>query len=257
VTNQQPTPLEALATSQRRLRDIVAPLDDASIAGAAYPTEWTVAQVLSHLGSGAVITQRRLQGELDAAAMPDDFAPSVWDEWNAKSPRAQVDDALAADAALVAAFEAVSVEDRAAFNFSMGPMSGNFDAFVGLRLNEHALHTWDVEVTFDQAATVPSHLAAFVVDNLTLIAGFTAKATPGELGTVAVATTDPVRRFTIDLTEDGATLTPSSDTTAPDLVLPAEALVRLVYGRLDRDHSPPIVGDPSLVDRLRSTFPGF
>ena len=30
---------------------------------------------------------------------PDDFAPSVWDEWNAKTPRAQADDALAADEA--------------------------------------------------------------------------------------------------------------------------------------------------------------
>ena len=53
VTDHQTTPLEALVTSQRRLRDVVAPLDDQAIAGPAYPKEWTVAQVLSHLGSGA------------------------------------------------------------------------------------------------------------------------------------------------------------------------------------------------------------
>ena len=257
MNDQQLSPLEALATSQRHLRKLVAPLDDAAIVSSAYPTEWTIAQVLSHLGSGAVITQRRLQAELDGTAVPDEFAPAVWDEWNAKSPRAQVNDFATADAALVAAFEAVSVEDRAAFSFAMGPMSGDFDAFVNLRLNEHALHTWDVEVAFDAASAVPSELAAFVVDNLELIAGFTAQPTPGDPIAVSVTTTDPVRRFTIDLTADGATLTPSSDTTTPDVVAPAEALVRLVYGRLDPDHTPPITGDPALVDRLRATFPGF
>jgi hypothetical protein len=43
----------------------------------------------------------------------------------------------------------------------------------------------------------------------------------------------------------------------PVLRLPAEAFVRLVYGRLDPDHTPPAVqADPDLLDKLRSTFPG-
>ena len=42
--------------------------------------------------------------------MPDDFAPKVWDEWNAKSPRAQADDSLAVDHRLLEAHESVPAE---------------------------------------------------------------------------------------------------------------------------------------------------
>jgi hypothetical protein len=38
--------------------------------------------------------------------------------------------------------------------------------------------------------------------------------------------------------------------------LPAEAFCRLVYGRLDPDHTPPFSGDAALLDALRSVFPG-
>jgi hypothetical protein len=41
----------------------------------------------------------------------------------------------------------------------------------------------------------------------------------------------------------------------PDLVLPAEALIRLVYGRLDPEHTPPVGGTADL-DELRRVFPG-
>ena len=53
--------LEALHHSADRLRAFVAGLDDAALSRSAYPTEWTVADVCSHLGSGAVIMERRLQ----------------------------------------------------------------------------------------------------------------------------------------------------------------------------------------------------
>ena len=40
--------------------------------------------------------------------------------------------------------------------------------------------------------------------------------------------------------------------------MPAEALLRLAYGRLDADHTPPeVVADAADLDRLRSLFPGF
>jgi hypothetical protein len=41
----------------------------------------------------------------------------------------------------------------------------------------------------------------------------------------------------------------------PDLEIPAEGLIRLVYGRLDPDHTPPIGGSADL-DALRRVFPG-
>jgi hypothetical protein len=40
------------------------------------------------------------------------------------------------------------------------------------------------------------------------------------------------------------------------LHLPAEALIRLIYGRLDPEHTPPVDGETDL-DALRRVFPGF
>jgi uncharacterized protein (TIGR03083 family) len=257
MTDLPPTQLGALAVSIRRLRGIVEPLDETAIAQPAYPREWTIAQVMSHLGSAAVIMQRRFEAALAGAAVPDEFAPVVWDEWNAKSPRAQVDDALVADAGLAAAFESLGDEERSGFSFSAGPIEVGFEGFVGLRLNEHALHTWDIDVALEHAATIPSSIAAVVVDNLELIGRYTARPTPGDPRLVTVRTTDPQRRFLVDLTAEGATLAPSDDSTGEgDLEMPAEAFVRLLYGRLDSSRTPPILGEPALLDRLRATYPG-
>ena len=49
-------------------------------------------------------------------------------------------------------------------------MEFDFDGFVGLRLNEHALHLWDVEVALDPAATVAAGSVDAMVDNLGMFA---------------------------------------------------------------------------------------
>jgi uncharacterized protein (TIGR03083 family) len=229
-------------------------LTEQQLTGRAYPAEWTVAQVLSHLGSGAVIMQRRLEDTFAGQDTPDDFAPGVWDTWNAKSPADQRDAALAADAVLLARIEAVSPSQRAGFSFAMGPMTFDFEQFVGLRVAEHAFHAWDIEVAADPAATIPAPIATLVVDNLELVARFTAKPT-GDTTTITVATTDPQRTFTIDLTPDAVSLTPGAAGAAPDLHLPAEAFARLVYGRLDPAHTPAGIQTPTL-DTLRRVYPG-
>ena len=70
-----------------------------------------------------------------------------------------------------------------------------------------------------------------------------------------VRTTDPARDFSLTTGPDAVALAPG-DGGAPDLTLPAEAFIRLVYGRLDPEHTPPFEGDPALLDSLRSVFPG-
>ncbi|MFM2070436.1 MAG: hypothetical protein RLZZ623_699 [Actinomycetota bacterium] len=250
--------LDALRESVRRLPHIVGPLDDHVIAEPAYPTDWTIAQVMSHLGSGAVILNGRLDDALAGAATADEFAPQTWDAWNAKSPRSQVDDALVADAAFLAALEGLTDAERGAFSFSLGPMTFDIDGFIGLRLNEHALHTWDIEVALEPTATVPASIVEAVVDNLDLAARFSARATDGGPATVTIRTTDPERRFIVAFTADGATLESSTGTTGViDLELSAESFARLVYGRLDVAHTPSFTGDPAVIDRLRATFPGM
>ena len=246
--------VDALRSSVGRLRDLAAPMSEEELRADAYPTEWTVAQVLSHLGSGAVIMQRRLEDALAGQNTPDDFAPGVWDTWNAKGPVEQRDDALAADAALLARIEAVPPDERNKFAFAMGPMTLGFAQFVAMRLNEHAFHTWDIEVVTNPAATIPVPVAALVVDNLELVARFTGRPT-GDTTTITVATTDPERGFTVELTPGGVALTPGAAAPSPDVELPAETFARLVYGRLAAQHTPLGQHGPAL-DILRQVFPG-
>jgi hypothetical protein len=137
----------------------------------------------------------------------------------------------------------------------MGPLSLGFNQFAGLRLNEHVFHTWDIEVVFDDGARLPEDAAALVVDNLALIARFSGRA-DGEARTVVVRTTVPEREFALRLSAEGVELRPGSGGQPPDLELPAEAFCRLVYGRLDADHTPAFVGDDALLDGLRAVFPG-
>jgi uncharacterized protein (TIGR03083 family) len=246
---------DAVESSAELLAGLVTPLDDEQLMLPAYPTEWSIADVLSHIGSGAVIFQRHLDDALGDQQTPDDFAPSVWDTWNAKSPRQKADDALAADRALIERVDSLTEADRARFRFAMGPMTFDLTGFIGLRLNEHVLHTWDVNVALDPSAVLPPDAATLVVKELGLIAQYTAKAT-GATRTITIRTTAPTRQFTIDLTSDAVTFSPDATERDPDLTLPAEAFVRLVYGRLDPQHTPAVDGDSTALDELRHVFPG-
>jgi uncharacterized protein (TIGR03083 family) len=234
---------------------LVTGLSDAQLSSPSYCDDWSIAQVLSHLGSGAVISRRGLQDVRAGTTTPEDFNQSVWDEWNAKTPRQQADDALEADAALIEAYDAVDEGERAQLAFPLGPLSLGFDELVGLRLNEHTFHTWDIAVMLDDAARLPGDATALVVDNLALIARFTGRA-DGQARTIAVRTTDPKRAVALRLTADGVELGGGETGQQPDLELPAEAFCRLLYGRLDPDHTPAFTGDPELVSGLRVIFPG-
>ena len=249
------THLRALEASADHLRAIIGPLDDAALEQRAYPTEWTIADVLSHLGSGAVIQQRALDDAVAGRPTPSDAAQPVWDEWNAKSPRAQAADGLRADQAMIDRIASLTEAEASAVHISMGPLDLDLTAFVALRLNEHAFHTWDIAVALDPRATIPADAAELLVDNLDLISRFTARPT-GDVRTITVRTTEPERTITIELGTDAATVTAGPSSADPDLVLPAEAYSRLVYGRLDPDHTPPFEGDPGALDVLRRVFPG-
>ena len=205
-------------------------------------------------GSGAVILQRRLEDTIADRETPSEFSPAVWDDWNAKSSVAKRADALVADRALVDRIGALSDAERAGFRFNMGPISEDFAGFVGLRVNEHVLHTWDIEVTMDPAATLRPEAVDYIIDRLGLTARYTGKASDGAPHLV-VRTTDPPRDFVLRLGPEAVTLDVAEPGTEPDLELPAEAFIRLVYGRLDPDHTPGVEGRDHLVT-LRRVFPG-
>jgi len=247
--------LTALEASVARLHRIVGEFGPEGARRSAYPSEWTVADVLSHIGSGAVIMRRGLEDRLSGRDPDGSFNQTVWDEWNAKSPEDQSADALVADAALIATLDGVSDEQRRTFSFTMGPMSLDFDSFVALRLSEHVVHTWDIEVAAEPDAVLPEDAALVMIDRVGVIAGMVGRS-PGTDATVQVSTTAPERHLAVVFTPDSAALVPSGPGSDPDLVLPTEAFIRLVYGRLDPGHTPPGVDGPAL-DQLREAFPGF
>jgi uncharacterized protein (TIGR03083 family) len=246
--------LAALGTSVERLHRLVADLSDADLVAPAYPANWTIADVLSHIGSGAEIMQRRLDDSLVERPTPEDFTPGVWAAWNAKPPRAQAEEALVADRRLLERMESLSEDERSTLRFSMGPLELGFDGLVGMRLNEHALHTWDIEVVRNPSAVLPADATAQIVDNLELIARFTGKTT-GAGRTIVVRTTGPERAFTITIGPDRVEFAPAAEAEVPDAEMPAEAFARLIYGRLDPEHSPPLTA-AATVAVLRDVFPG-
>jgi uncharacterized protein (TIGR03083 family) len=253
ATSSADDQIAALEESVVRLRSLVAGLDGAQLRTQAYPTEWTVADVLSHVGSGAEIQRLGLDAALGLENLPDDFAPPIWDTWNAKSPEDKAADVVVADRVLMDRLASLDEREQAV-EISLGPITVDLVRFVGLRLNEHAMHTWDIEVVFDPSVTVPSSAAALVLDNLPMMVQFVGKPT-GRVHDLHVRTSDPARDFTLALGADAITLAPCSDAHAPDLELPAEALARLAYGRLDRAHTPAGVSGADL-DELRRVFPG-
>ncbi len=248
--------LGALRSSVDRLSDLVAGLDDDGVAQQAYPTAWSVADVLSHLGSGAEIWARRIDDALAGGSTPEDFPSKVWSRWDAKSARAKADDGVAAGRAFLDRLLTMPEEERKAFRLDLGPLDLDWDAFLSLRLNEQVLHEWDVAVAVDPTATLGGDGVEHVVDNLALVAGWTARAT-GTPRVVTVETTDPDRAFTIDIGPEAVTFTAGATPAVTTLTMPAESFVRLVYGRLDAEHTPAsVAGDLEELDQLRAVFPG-
>jgi hypothetical protein len=74
--------------------------------------------------------------------------------------------------------------------------------------------------------------------------------------TLHVTTSAPERGFAVAMGADSLELTVSNPVPAPDLQIPSEAFIRLVYGRLDPAHTPPAAGE-AVLDELRVAFPGF
>jgi uncharacterized protein (TIGR03083 family) len=248
--------VRAVRTSHDRLAGLVAGLDGDALRTQSYDTEWTVADVLSHLGSGAEISSLYIEAGATGGEPPamDQFK-LIWDTWNARSPEEQAAQSVIANEAFVSRVESLTPEERAAFHVLMfGRVPVDLAGALGMRLSEHALHSWDVAVTFDPAAKVAPDAVDLLIDRLPLMTGFLGKQAPAPVG-VAVTTTAPDRAFTLDT--GGVTLAPAvaGDAPAASLALPAEAFIRLVYGRLDSEDG--LKASGVTLSELKSVFPGF
>ena len=154
----EPSPgpwISALRHSHDRLRASVEPLGLTELERRSYASEWSIAQVLSHLGSQAEIFGLFLDAGLAGQEPPgrEEFMP-IWDSWNGKDPRAQASDALRADQATLERFESLDADEQARLHLKMFGMELGAAGLARMRVSEHAIHTWDVVVALDPAATV-------------------------------------------------------------------------------------------------------
>jgi uncharacterized protein (TIGR03083 family) len=255
---QRPGPwLDALRHSHDTLRAVTEPLSAGQLQQRSYTREWSIAQVLSHIGSQSEVFGLFLDAGLSGEDPPGrDAFPPIWDAWNARSPQAQAADAVAADGALVGRLESLDAGQRERFRLAVFGMDLDMTGLLRMRLGEHAIHTWDVAVALDPAARVAPDAVGLLVDTLGQLAARAGKPDGTRLR-LHVSATGPERDFTLESGET-VTLAPSEgEESPPELRLPAEALVRLVYGRLDPAHTPPVETRGVDLDELRRLFPGF
>ncbi len=247
-----------LRNSHNRLAVLVEPLGPDQLRAQSYDDDWTIAQVLSHLGSGAEIAALNLStalggtGQMDQAA----FQP-IWDEWNNRTPEAQAADALTWDEQHVSRLEQLTDDELAGIRLDFFGRQLDAAGLVRLRLSEHAMHTWDVAVASDPAAMVLPEAVPVALAQISQLLSFVAKPA-GDSFRVRVRTTGPDGDYLLDVGEP-VTLSDWVDGTAVDgtIELPAEALLRLLYGRLDPEHTPAYTAEGIELDRLRAVFPGF
>lgn len=264
-------PRQWIATMRKdheRLASLVQPLGADQVRARSYCSDWTIAQVMSHLGSGAEIALLILPEALGEGEHADQKAlQQVWDTWNAKSPDAQVADGLAADERYVQRLEQLTDDQLAGIRLPFFGLDLDAVGLIRLRLAEHALHTWDVAVAADPAAIVSADAVALLIDYVPqFLAPRLGKPQEKPLR-LRIRTAGPDRDYLFtaaeavsmtDLQADPGALASADAEGLNEVSMPAEALLRLAYGRLDPAHTPAdVVAAPADLDQLRAVFPGF
>jgi uncharacterized protein (TIGR03083 family) len=251
--------IEALRQSHDSLRALAGPLTDGQLEQRSYCSDWSIAQVFSHIGSQAEIFGLWLDAALAGQDPPgQDAFPPIWDAWNARTPRAQAADSLQANEELIRRLESLDPGQRERFHLKLFGMDLDTAGLARMRLSEHAIHSWDIAVALDPAARVAPDAVNLIVDTLGPLAARSGKPDGSKLR-LHVSASGPQRDFTLESGET-VSLVPSEageDTELPELRLPAEALIRLFYGRLDPAHTPPVETRGVDLDELRRLFPGF
>jgi uncharacterized protein (TIGR03083 family) len=248
--------LAALRAAQDRLAATAAGIGPDRLALRSYADEWTVAEVAGHLGGQVEIFELfRTAGRTGGDPPDDDALVAVRDRWNGLRPARQLADGVAAAERLVAWLE--EVPESEAFRLTLFGVELDLAALVALRLAELVLHTWDIAVALDPAATLPPDAVELLVDTLPRRAAAAGTPVPGGRP-VEIVTTDPPRTYRVEL-EPAVRLTPRDEVTPDATVLrmPAEAFLRLIAGRLDPQHTPLGVDTGPELDQLRQAFPGF
>lgn len=255
--------IAALQSGHDTLVAHVQGLSQDAVEGRSGASEWSIAQVLSHLGSGAEINSTTLDVSLGGAPAPgDDFNQGVWARWDAMQPREQVEAFVTADSQLVERYAAIDAQTREQGTIDLGFLPAPVDVATaaGFRLNEYTLHAWDVAVGTDPGATLAPEAVEPLLSIAPVMLGWIGKpdVLDGRHVTVAVRLSDLDRELGLRI-DDSVSLVDVPTEPEATLTLPAESWIRLLYGRLGPDHTPDSVETTGAItlDELRQVFPGL
>ena len=177
------TIVEVLRASHDRLAAAVSGLDAEGLRGPSYDNDWSLAQVVSHLGSGAEVIGAMVTAALLGRPLPGaESFPPIWDRWNAMAPSEALGALLEEDGTLVERFERLD-DTQLALRVDVFGMSTDLAGLGRMRLSELCLHTWDVAVMADPGASLAEDAAAILVDELGSAASRTGRpGTPARCG---------------------------------------------------------------------------
>jgi uncharacterized protein (TIGR03083 family) len=263
VSSAADATIDALRSGHDDLVGVVRSLSPDDLTRPSVATEWDLSQVISHLGSGAVISLGALEAALAGDPPPGtDVNKAVWARWDAMSPQERADGFVAANTELVERYEGLDAAARQSLRVDLGFLPEPIDvASAGrFRLNEFALHSWDVRATLDPTATVRPEAVPLLLGQVGAMLGWVGKADVlgGRRATLRVTTSEPGSTFGLSIA-DGVSLVDAPGSPDGTLSLPAEAWLRLASGRLRPELTPEAVevtGDVDL-DTLRRVFPGY
>lgn len=257
MTNLADQVIAALRSGFDDMSLYAAKLDESELTGPSGASEWTVAQVLSHLGSGAEIAKAQLERGVEPA--PEGFNQGVWARWDSSTPVEQRDTFIVANRALVEAYEAVGPAERETILIDLGflPAPVSLGEAGRLRLLEFGLHSWDVKVAADPAATVAPEAVPLLLAAAGALLGFIGKP-DGRSATLTVTLTDTDQVLGLVL-GDSVSLSDAPSSADGTLSLPSEAWLRLLTGRLGAAYTPSTVTvtGPLTLDDLRGVFQGY
>ena len=250
--------IAAIRHTHDHLAEVASRLTDEELGRIGGASEWTVATTLSHLGSGQEINRYVLQRAVgDDSETPGN--QEVWDRWNALPPTDQASAFVEASTAMVEFLEGLTPEQRMGTMVDLGflPQPVPLATSLGMRVNELALHGWDVDVAFDPAAQVSEESAEVITEHfastMSFLLGFTGK--PSGLPPTRMS----FGAWTLVSTDEGIRIAEGVTDPSARFEGPVEAAVRLMAGRLAPEHTPAgttVTGNVTL-DELRAAFPGY
>lgn len=249
--------IAALHTEHDTLVALLAGIGDDQLNSPSGADDWTVAQVLSHLGSGAEIGRAPIARAAGESVDAEDNQ-TIWARWDSSTPAEQAEGFVRHNARWLETVDALTPEQRSSLTVDLGflPEPVPLVVALGMRLNEVANHSWDVRVALDPQAEVDPESAATLIELLAgpvgFMVGFLAK--PAELDRPA-SVAGPGAVLVI-----GDAVTVVDELEAPSATFHGSpgAFVRLISGRLKPPYAKDVTVEGNVtLDDVRRVFQGF